>query len=169
MLEVAKRAFAFTVVDVGFCLEQDEDLVYDTVAPRRNGAAVAALGAADTIVMVAAADPVGVARLVRASVGLPPSGRHITVVNRVRRGVVGRGDPARQIALALGRHAAVEDAVMVPDDPATADAAVAAGRSWAEVAASSAARLAVRELARRVAGEGHARRRAARRLLKVRT
>jgi Flp pilus assembly CpaE family ATPase len=164
VLEVAKHAFGFTVLDTGFCVEQDEDLAYDTFAPRRNGATIAGLSAADTVIKVASADSVGIARLVRASTDLLGTGKSITVVNRVRRGVVGRGDTERQIALALGHHGEVADALMVPDDPATADAAVLSGRTWAEVASNSPARLAVRELARRVDGSGQGKRRIALRL-----
>ncbi|HWC34921.1 MAG TPA: hypothetical protein VG650_08840 [Mycobacteriales bacterium] len=155
VLDQAKRAFRYVVIDVGFCLEEDEELVYDTVAPRRNGAAVDILRAADVVLAVAAADPIGIARFVRAVAELPRSrdaARPMTVINRVRRTAVGRGDPAQQIALALGRYADIDDAAMVPDDPATADLAVASGRTWSEVAPSSPARLALRNLARRVSG-----------------
>lgn len=173
LLDRARRAFRYVVIDVGFCVEQDEELSYDTVAPRRNGAAVDVLAAADLLVAVAAADPVGIARFVRSLADLPqpPSGRRsITVINRVRRAAIGRGDTAQQLVLALGRYASIDDALLIPDDPATADTAVAAGRTWLEAAPSSPARLAVRELAQRVAGVAPAargpRRRA--RLLQVR-
>jgi MinD-like ATPase involved in chromosome partitioning or flagellar assembly len=167
VLRMAKSSYELVVVDVGFCLEQDEDLIYDTVAPQRNGAAVAAVAAADVVLAVGSADPVGIARLVRAIPDLPSDEPPLVVVNRVRRGVAGRGDPARHIARALGRYAAVTDAVLVPEDVATADAALAAGRTWAEVDSSSPARLAMRELARRLAGPSPAKRSFVRRLLKV--
>ncbi|HVT20791.1 MAG TPA: hypothetical protein VHE57_05325 [Mycobacteriales bacterium] len=171
LLERAKQTFRFVVVDAGFCVEQDEELSYDTVAPRRNGATVDVLAAADVVVAVAAADPIGIARFVRAVVDLPrpaPAAAPVTVINRVRRAAVGRGEPAQQIALALGRYADIEDAVMVPDDPNTADAAVASGRTWSEVAPASPARLALRGLARRLAGDTTAQVRPRRRLLQIR-
>jgi Flp pilus assembly CpaE family ATPase len=171
VVERAKQAFRYVVVDVGFCTEQDEELSYDTVAPRRNGAAVDVLSAADCVVAVAAADPIGIARFVRTVTDLPrarESGTPITVINRVRRSAIGRGDPAQQIALALGRYADINDAVMVPDDAPTADAAVASGRTWAEVAAASPARLAIRDLARRLSGDQTAPARPRRRLLQIR-
>jgi Flp pilus assembly CpaE family ATPase len=171
VLDRAKQTFRHVVVDVGFCLEQDEELCYDTVAPRRNGAAVDVLAVADTVVAVAAADPIGVARFVRAVPDLPRSedaAKPITVVNRVRRATVGRGDPAKQIALALGRYADIEEAVMVPCDAAMADTAVASGRTWGEVAPTSAARIAIRDLARRIAGETSAIPKPRRRLLQIR-
>ena len=50
------RALAdFSVVDCGFCLETDEELSFDTVAPRRNGATLAVLDDADLIVVVGSA------------------------------------------------------------------------------------------------------------------
>jgi Flp pilus assembly CpaE family ATPase len=171
LLERAKQAFEYVVADVGFCVEQDEALSYDTIAPRRNGAAVDVIAAADCVVAVAAADPVGIARFVRGFADLPQSAEAsppITVINRVRRAAVGRGDPAQQIALALGRYADIDDAVMIADDPATADAAVASGRTWCEVAPTSAARLAIRNLATRVAGDAAAVKPRRRRLLPIR-
>jgi Flp pilus assembly CpaE family ATPase len=173
MLDRAREAFRYVVADVGFCVEQDEELSYDTVAPRRNGAAIDVISAANTVVTVAAADPVGIARYVRAVADLPRSRadqRTLTVVNRVRRSVIGRGDPTQQIGVALGRYASVHDAVLIPDDVTVADSATASGRVWCEVAPASPARLAIRELAYRVSGDHpppHARRRRAR-LLQVR-
>ena len=54
---VACRLVDVTVVDIGFCLEDDEELAYDTAAPRRNGAALLTLESAD--VVVAVPSPVG--------------------------------------------------------------------------------------------------------------
>jgi Flp pilus assembly CpaE family ATPase len=174
LVDQARRAYDFVVVDVGFCLEQDEELSYDTVAPRRNGAAVSVLRSADLTIAVAGADPLGIARFVGAVADLPRSPHaapHITPINRVRRSAIGRGDPSQQIALALGRYADISEAVMVPDDPVTADTAVATGRVWCEVAPASPARQAVRDLAGRLAGHATApastRRRG--RLMQVRT
>jgi MinD-like ATPase involved in chromosome partitioning or flagellar assembly len=172
VLDRAKQAFRYVVVDVGFCVELDEELSYDTVAPRRNGAAVDVLKAADLVVAVASADPIGIARFVRAVADLPrgASGSElVTVINRVRRAAIGRGDPAQQIALALGRYADIAESVMVPDDAAMADAAVATGRTWSEVAPTSAARMAVRKLAGQIAGNSMATTRPRRRLLQIRT
>jgi MinD-like ATPase involved in chromosome partitioning or flagellar assembly len=149
VLDLARAIASVTVVDCGFCLEQDEELAYDTAAPRRNGATLAVLGAADIVVGVAAADPIGLARYVRA---LPDcvaatSAAAVTVVNRLRPGVVGRGDPRRQVAAALSRYAGIGDIRVVPDDREALDAAIAAGRTLAEVAPKSPARLAIRDLA----------------------
>ena len=101
---------AVTVVDLGFCLEQDEELSFDTAAPRRNGATLATLDAADTVLAVGAADPVGMQRLVRgltqlrevvpgalAAGGAQPG--------PARRGRLGARGPARRGAGALRRGA----------------------------------------------------------------
>mgnify|MGYP001606441378 CR=1 FL=1 len=52
---LARRLAVLTVVDCGFGLEQDEELSYDTVAPRRNGATLATLADADHVVAVGSA------------------------------------------------------------------------------------------------------------------
>lgn len=63
VLETARWAAAITVVDCGFCLEEDEELSYDTSAPRRNAATTAVVAAADRLLAVGRADPVGAVRL----------------------------------------------------------------------------------------------------------
>jgi MinD-like ATPase involved in chromosome partitioning or flagellar assembly len=152
-LELSRAVADFVMVDCGFCLEQDEELAFDTAAPRRNGATLATLAAADLTIGIALADPIGLARYVRARSDLlaATTGRAlITVVNRVRRGVVGPGDPEREIAAALERYAGVADPVMIPDDRVGVDAAVAGGRLLAEAAPKSPARAAIRALAVRL-------------------
>jgi Flp pilus assembly CpaE family ATPase len=155
VLALARSLAAFVVVDCGFCLEQDEELAYDTAAPRRNGATLAVLDAADELVTVAAADPVGLARYVRAlpdCAALAPGPVPWTVVNRLRRNVVGPGDPRRAVGAALHRFAGINDIHVIPDDVDAVDAALATGRTLAEVAPSSPARQAIRALATRVTG-----------------
>ena len=56
---------ALTVVDCGFCLEQDEELAYDTAAPRRNGDPRGAGGRGRRAGGRVGHDPVGIQRLVR--------------------------------------------------------------------------------------------------------
>ena len=151
---LARSLAAVTVVDCGFGLEQDEELSYDTAAPRRNGATLATLAAADTVVAVATADPVGLQRFVRGLADLRdvvPGIEPLVVVNRMRRGVVG-ANPEQEIRAALEQYAGVPDAVFVPMDVPGFDAAVAAGRTLAEAAASSPARPPLRALAARIAG-----------------
>lgn len=154
VLRLARRLVPVTVVDVGFCLESDEELSYDSVAPRRNGVTLAALAEADEVLAVGAADPVGLARLVR---GLPdlaavaPAARRRVVVNRVRPGPV-HGDPAAEVSRALDRFAGIAAPVLLPEDRPAVDAALATGRVLAESAPGSGYRLAVRDLAADLAG-----------------
>lgn len=149
VLERARMLTAVTVVDCGFCLEQDEELAYDTLAPRRNGATLAALEAADTVVVVGTADPIGLARLIRGLAELdeavPATPRRV-VVNRTRRGVT-PGDPQREIADVLSRHAGVEDVAFLPEDRDACDRALGAGRMLADVAPSVGLSKALRRLA----------------------
>jgi MinD-like ATPase involved in chromosome partitioning or flagellar assembly len=154
VVQISRRLGAFIVIDCGFCLEQDEELSYDTAAPRRNGATLAALRAADVVLGVAAADPVGLARYVRAlpdCIAVVEPLRPLTVANRTRNVVTGPGDPRRAIRTALERYAGLSDVVMVPDDRQAVDAAVAVGRTLREAAPRSDARKAIRELAVRIA------------------
>jgi MinD-like ATPase involved in chromosome partitioning or flagellar assembly len=148
LLDVARRCADLVVVDCGFALESDEELVFDTDAPRRNAATFAALEAADTVVAVGCADPVGLVRLVGGLVELDdvvPGTQRRVVVTRVRESMVGRrGDAA--VAAALHRHG-VDEVTCVPDDRAAYDAALRAGRTLAEVAPSSPARAVLRGLA----------------------
>ncbi len=149
VLELARSLAVTTVVDCGFCLEQDEELAYDTAAPRRNGATLTVLQTADIVYAVGTADPVGLQRLVRGLAELAdaaPDVRPRVIVNRLRRGGV-PGDPVKEIRTALARYAAVEDVLFVPLDVVALDSALAAGRTLAEATPASPARLAVAALA----------------------
>jgi Flp pilus assembly CpaE family ATPase len=153
VLALCRGLAAVTVVDCGFALEQDEELAYDQSAARRNGATLAVLDAADTVVAVGSADPLSLQRLVRGLAelaGAVPGVVPEVVVNRVRPGVM-PGDPEKEIAAALERYAGVVPAAFLPYDLAATDAAARSGRALAEVAASSPLRFAVRDYATRVA------------------
>lgn len=154
-----------TIVDTGFCLEADEELSFDTAAPRRNGATLTALEAADQVVAVGSADPVSLQRLVRGLDELSEitSAPVTVVVNRLRAGAVGR-DPARRVREALERFAGISEVVLVEEDRAGLDAVVLAGQTLREGCPGSPARAGLRELAGRVGGRSlappHRRRRA---------
>jgi MinD-like ATPase involved in chromosome partitioning or flagellar assembly len=155
VLSAAREVAAVVVVDCGFSLEQDEELSFDTTAPRRNGATLAALAAADTILAVAAADPIGLQRFVRGVSELldaVPTASPVSVVNRVRPAAVGGGDPEREIAAALDRFAGLSGVRFVPMDTAAYDAALASGRTLPEIAPNSPARLALQSIAVGIAG-----------------
>lgn len=155
-----------TVVDVAASLEHDEEVVSDLGdGPRRNAATIAALQAADHVVAVLSADPLGVARFLRAhaelraTVGTVP----VTVVaNRLRPGTLGV-DARGQVRRTLERFAGIREVVFVPHDARAVDAAVLAARPAADVAGRSPLSQAMRRVASAVAPPaavpGHARRR----------
>jgi MinD-like ATPase involved in chromosome partitioning or flagellar assembly len=136
VLEKSRTLVDHVVVDCGFAIEDDEELSYDTAAPRRNATTLTALECADDLVVVGSADPVGLQRLVRAvqDVGVVPSPEPVVVVNKVRASATGSA-PERAITEVLGRFAGLEDPHFVPWAPDECDAALLAGRSLVEQAA----------------------------------
>ncbi len=154
VLDEARRLADVTIVDCSFSLEDDEELSFDTAAPRRNGATLAVLEAADTVLCVSGADPVALQRTIRALGELRevlPEVEPVVVVNQVRRGPVA-GDPREEIAAALTRFTGREARFFLPADRRATDAALAAGRTLAEVAAGSPLRTALRSMAAEFAG-----------------
>ncbi len=152
--ELARSLAAVTVVDLGFCLEQDEELSFDTAAPRRNGATLATLAAADTVLAVGAADPVGMQRLLRGLAQLRevvPGALPRVVLNRVRRSAVG-AEPEAQLAEALERYAGIRDVAFVPDDREGLDAALLQARALGEISPDSRARVALAAVAAGLVG-----------------
>jgi MinD-like ATPase involved in chromosome partitioning or flagellar assembly len=151
VLRLARLVVDHVVVDVGFAVEDDEELSYDTAAPRRNATTLTALEQADHLVAVGAADPVGLQRLVRAvqDVAVLPSPRPVIVVNKVRASVAGPR-PERSIADVLGRFAGMESVRFLPWAPDDCDAALLAGRALPEVAPQGALTLALAQLAARL-------------------
>ncbi|HET7399999.1 MAG TPA: hypothetical protein VFJ94_15900 [Intrasporangium sp.] len=147
VLWLARGLADVVVADVGFCLENDEELSYDTLAPRRNEATLTTLAAADAVLAVASADPVGLQRLVRGlqEIGTVPSPPPFPVVNRVRSSAVGP-HPETRISESLLRFAGVEHVVYLPEDREAVDAALLMGRSVVEHAPECALRLAVARL-----------------------
>ncbi len=150
VLDAVRSWSDHVVIDTAAPLERDEELVSDLDdAPRRNAATLSALSAADRIVAVGAADPIGMARLVRA---LPDLREHaagvpITVVaNRVRASVLGV-DPRGQIRRALDRFAGVDDLHMLPDDARAHDRALLRAEPVPRAAPRSTYVQAVRRLA----------------------
>ena len=153
VLAEARRLAALTVLDCSFNLEDDEELSFDTVAPRRNGATLTVLEAADVVLCVSGADPVALQRTVRALAELRevlPAVEPLAVVNQLRRGPV-PGDPRQEIADAFERFTGQQVRAFLPADRRATDAALAAGRTLAEVAPGSALRASLRTLAAELA------------------
>jgi MinD-like ATPase involved in chromosome partitioning or flagellar assembly len=121
------------VVDTGFSLEDPAELGADLGRSlSRNQLTLDAVAAADLVVVVGTAEPTGLARLartlveVRDAVGTPP----LVVVNRMRdslgwshRDIVGM---IEGFVRPLGVH-------FLPEDRATTDRALVAGRSLVEL------------------------------------
>lgn len=145
-LDAIRGAVDAIVVDVGFSLEREEELTSDPFAPRRNAATFAALAAADRVVAVGSADPIGLARLLRGHAELldflEPE-RIDVVVNRVRASVLGI-DAGAQIRQTLRRFGGIEHPVLLPNDPRATDAALLTAKTLAEAAPRSPLRAAVR-------------------------
>jgi Flp pilus assembly CpaE family ATPase len=145
VLELCRSLAATTVVDCGFALEQDEELAYDTAAPRRNGATLTILEAADTVYAVGSADPVGLQRLVRGLAELRdavPGVHPVVVVNKLRESAI-PGGAEKSARAALNRYAGITDLLVVPADVEGLDRALAAGRTLVEAAPGSPARTAL--------------------------
>lgn len=126
--------------------------IIDLLAPRRNAATIAALRAADDVVVVGAADPVGLARLLRTHADLletVTTDRVHVVANRVRASVLGI-DPAGQVRQTLDRFGGITDPVLIADDPGAADAALLSARTVVDVAPRSALRAGAARVADRV-------------------
>ena len=138
---------AWTVVDISGGPVDDSVDEY-TLEPGRGAVAADLVGGADVVLVVGGADPVGVRRLLQLLGDLDgearPAGRMEVVVTRVRSSVAGPS-PQRAVRDALERYGRVSEAVLVPDDPATADRCLMEGRAVTEAAPDS-------ELGRALAG-----------------
>jgi len=149
VIDQASSIADVVVIDCGFSLESDEELVFDTAAPRRNAATFVALEQATDIVVTGLADPIGLVRLVNGLAELDElelSGRRHVVANRVREAMLGR-KPNDAVADVLHRHAKVDQLWCIPDDAAAFDTALREGCTLAEVRVDSTARLAIASLA----------------------
>lgn len=150
VLEAARSLAEVTVIDCGFCLEADEELSFDTLAPRRNGATLRCLEVADVVLAVGGADAIGVPRMVKALtelVEIVPTSTPRVVFNKVRAAAVGRS-PETQLREAWARFGPSTDiAAFLPIDHAAADQALLAGTALLETAPASPLRRAIAELA----------------------
>jgi Mrp family chromosome partitioning ATPase len=149
VFEEAREIADFIVVDTGFCLEADEELSFDTVAPRRNAATLRSLELADTVYAVGSADSIGVPRLVRGLSELEaavPQASPKVVLNKVRMSAVGRS-PERQLREAWERFGPSDGiAAFLPADNEACDAALLSGSLLLEAAPESGLRHAIAEL-----------------------
>ncbi|MBA2507205.1 MAG: chromosome partitioning protein [Nocardioidaceae bacterium] len=144
LLTVARASAQLVVVDCGFCIEQDDDLAFDTAAPRRNGATTAVLEHAEMVLAVGSADPLGLTRLARARSDLRelvPTAAVRLVVNKVRRGLCWSRD---EVSATLLRAIGEVPLAYLPHDLPAVDHAWTNGQAVGE--SSSALGLALEEL-----------------------
>jgi len=130
------RAHGQVVVDTGFSLEDESGTDFGG-RPARNALTLAALEQADEVVVVGAADPVGLARLARGLVDLRERAAGIpvrVVVNRMR-GSIGWSE--KEIAGMVEGFSRVAGLHFLPEDRAAVDKALVSGRPLAEVGDSS--------------------------------
>ncbi len=137
VVEAARALADVVVLDCAFSVELDEEISYDTAAPRRNGATLTALELADVVVVVGAADPVGLGRLLRAlsdlAVQVPGAATRV-VVNRMRPSLGWSSDDVRSI---VRQTSQLEVSGILPDDLHTCDRALVHGQSVVEAAPGS--------------------------------
>jgi MinD-like ATPase involved in chromosome partitioning or flagellar assembly len=163
VLARARSAADVVVIDCAAPLESDEELLFDTTAPRRNAAAFVSLEQATDIVVVGSADPVGLVRLVNGLselADLKPRGRMHVVANRVRESMLGR-NPNESVADVLSRHAGLDEVWCVPQDSAAFDHALREGCTLRELGYNSPARQAIGALTAAVTGQRSTARRSA--------
>lgn len=130
------RDLGQVVVDTGFSLE-DEAAPDFGGRPGRNTLTLAALDVADELVVVGAADPVGLARLARGLVDLRDrvGGVPVRVVVNRMRGSIGWSE--REIAGMVEGFSRVAGLHFLPEDRPALDRALVSGRPLAEVGDSA--------------------------------
>lgn len=138
------------IVDLGSHLP-DDSLVADPFAPVRGAAVQAVLDRAEFTIGVGAADPIGLARLVRAwpEWDARVRGRHEFVINRLRRSVLGL-QPAHQVRQLCKQFIGRDPIALLDDDAKATDAALLRAETLSAAAPKSPLRKGIRELARAV-------------------
>lgn len=130
LLRQLRAEAEISVIDAGFSLEDTAG--FDSAAPRRNQLTLQALEAADHVVAVGRADPVGLTRLVRGLHELDaviPATR-VSVVITMMRATIGWSET--EIADTVERLAGRRPAAFLPLDQSAVDEALITGRLLAE-------------------------------------
>ena len=151
VLQQLRHDAAISVIDCGFCLEQPES--FDSGAPRRNQLTLQSLEAADDVIAVGRADPVGLARLVRGLhdlEALMPSAEIAVVINMTRQ-TIGWSDT--EIGATAERLTGRRPVAFLPLDQAAVDAALIGGRLLSEASPDSRLTKSFARLAREWATE----------------
>lgn len=146
MLAAMRRAVPVVVVDVGACLEDDDELLAQQWPWRRHQAARAAIRTSDAVVATVACDPASIRHAVDAGddlCTLVDASRVVVLVNKVE-----ARRSAAVAALELERRCGWCGGSLLAPLDAAASVAAWGGKALAEVAPASPLRLCVRELAR---------------------
>jgi MinD-like ATPase involved in chromosome partitioning or flagellar assembly len=149
-LEEFRARYDSIVVDVGFNLEEDEEIVSDLVGPRRNQVTLEMLRESDTVIAVAGSDVIGIARFIHSLDALreaADSARIVVVANRVRSE---RGSNGGVIKHTLSRFAGIDEVSLVSHDPAAFAASLESALPLCLAAPKSASRGQLRGLVTKV-------------------
>jgi MinD-like ATPase involved in chromosome partitioning or flagellar assembly len=124
LIDFAAPHFDFILIDVAAAMESD--LRSQFSAAERNAITRWVIRNSDKVISICGAEPVAIARHIDAAsqMGeLSPVGEVLTLVNRLRTSVLGMS-AKQQIQETLSRMAQIQVSGFVPDDPASADAAL---------------------------------------------
>lgn len=136
VLHAARQEASWVVAEAPVLMPEDEGYA---MGPSRNEVAECILAAADEVVVIGAAEPVGMERLVQTLLDLDDlslSARPHVLVNRVRSSAAGPR-AAASVQEALARFADVHDPVLIADDRSMCDRALLQGTTWREVSSRS--------------------------------
>lgn len=148
VLDRAAELADVVIVDCASLLEIDEELSFDTLAPRRNGATLTALARADQVLAVGRADPLGATRLIRALADFKEfSSRNPQVIfNKLR----ASSSSKAELVEAVERFARLTPTVLIPDDVRACDKAWRDGVPAVQIAPRSDFAAAIRKIAARL-------------------
>ena len=147
LLEGARNAFKTTVLDVGFCLEPGRPA---HEGPGRNEVAIASVEAADKVVAVVKADPIGIRSFLWSladTAEIVDRDRCVVVLNRVRPG------EEAEVARFVRRHLGRPPLALIPDRPDHLVPAVWQAAPVVTTQPGSPISLAIRDLAAGLGGE----------------
>jgi MinD-like ATPase involved in chromosome partitioning or flagellar assembly len=136
VLDAAREFAEVVIVDCSSVVETDEEITFDTLAPRRNGATLAVLTAADVVIAVGAADPAGMERLARGYADVTAAVANLEpaiVFNRVRPTAASQSE----LRDASRRFCGSEPVAFLPEDRALVDLAWRQGVTLSMAASKS--------------------------------